>query len=111
METPLVAETVSLAQAPGHSCASCTSSARCQDRLLLVAVDVPIAFRFVFGSDRDTETMERRGRERRRILEASSVNRGSEDAERPVHGGHFVTAATLGFKPTDFRRLLENRYR
>jgi hypothetical protein len=69
--------------------------ARAKERLLFVAVDAPVPFRFVFRLDGHTETMERRCCEQRRILESSPVDRRPKYAERAVHRRDFVAAGDI----------------
>src|SRR2546426_5966633 len=53
-------------------------------RPLFLRSDPAITLGFLLGSDRDTETVERRACQQRRILEPSPVDRATQRTERPV---------------------------
>jgi hypothetical protein len=66
---------------------------RVEQRFLLLRSDSAIARRFLLGANRDPEAVERRVRQKRRILESSPVDRASKRTERAVDRGDFVPLA------------------
>jgi hypothetical protein len=81
-----------------------------EEPLFLVAVDSPIPFRFVSCFDRHAETMERRRREQRRILESSPVDRRAEHALCAIDRRQLAPLAVYGFEATDVSRFLQRRH-
>jgi hypothetical protein len=82
-----------------------------EQRLFFLAMNAPIAFRFVSRSDADAETMEGRRAEQRRVLEAAPVDRRAKNAEDTVDRRHLVSLPKSRLEPHDCGRLLERHNR
>jgi hypothetical protein len=79
--------------------------------LFFLQSDSTVAFRFLLGFDVHAESVERRCRQVRRILESAPVDRRTQAAERAVDRGDLVSAPVLGFEAQDLARFLQRRDR
>jgi len=79
-----------------------------EQALLFLDADSAVTLGLVLRPDADAEPMERRRRQDRRVLKASPVDRGAQDAERTVNRRDFASLAVRRLEAGDLARLLES---